>query len=369
FRSHELPGGSPILQEGCGAERGPPPAREERDARLRRPDDRDPGSPRRRLPIRVRPGHAARVDACLPVGLGRPRRARHSAGLGRGEAGGADLARGGDGRLDHDVSRRERRQGLLAPRRDRPRSDPLQLRAAGAARAARGARGGPGRPGEDPDRGAGDAPREGDRTGRGSPRRAGGVTTESLDELARRAREGQGESLERLVAAIQDRIHGLALRMLWHPEDARDATQEILIRIVTRLGTFRGASSFTTWAHRVAANYLLTVRKSRLERQAYTFRRFGEELDEGLSDAPAPPAPGDAALLLEEVKIGCTLGMLTCLDRPHRLAYVLGEILEMEGDEAARVLGIRPAAFRKRLSRAREAVVAFTRAKCGLVSP
>ena len=41
----------------------------------------------------------------------------------------------------------------------------------------------------------------------------------------------------------------------------------------------------------------------------------------------------------------------------------------MDGEEAARVLGIRPAAFRKRLSRAREAVVAFTRAKCGLVNP
>jgi RNA polymerase sigma factor (sigma-70 family) len=192
---------------------------------------------------------------------------------------------------------------------------------------------------------------------------------ESLEGLVRRARQGDPDSLERLVAAIQDRVYGLALRMLWHPEDARDATQEILIRIVTRLGTFRGESSFSTWTHRVAANYLLTARKSRLEKQAYTFRRFGDDLDEGLSSAAAVPVTGETALLLEEVKVGCTLGMLTCLDRPHRLAYILGEILEMEGDEAARVLAIRPAAFRKRLSRAREAIVAFTRAKCGLVSP
>lgn len=69
-------------------------------------------------------------------------------------------------------------------------------------------------------------------------------------------------------------------------------------------------------------------------------------LDECRSDAPAPEATAETALLLEEVKIGCTLGMLTCLDRPHRLAYILGEILEMDGDEAARVLAIRPAAFR-----------------------
>jgi RNA polymerase sigma factor (sigma-70 family) len=191
----------------------------------------------------------------------------------------------------------------------------------------------------------------------------------SLEGLARRAREGDREALESLVSAIQHRVYGLALRMLWHPEDARDAAQDILIRIVTRLSTFRGVSSFSTWAYRVAANYLLTARKSRLEERSYTFQRFGEELDEGLSDAAAPQVSGETALLLEEVKVGCTLAMLTCLDRPHRLAYILGEILEMDGDEAARVLGIGAAAYRKRLSRAREAIVGFTRAKCGLVNP
>ncbi len=195
------------------------------------------------------------------------------------------------------------------------------------------------------------------------------MTADSLEDLARAARDGSRESVERLVLSIQDRVHGLAVRMLWDSEDARDATQEILIRVVTRLGTFRGASSFSTWVYRVAANYLLTARQSRLEEQRYTFSRFGAELDEGLSDQGAPHGSAETALLLEEVKIGCTLGMLQCLDRPHRLAYVLGEILEMEGKEAARVLGIAPAAFRKRLSRARDAVVAFTQAKCGLVNP
>jgi RNA polymerase sigma factor (sigma-70 family) len=195
------------------------------------------------------------------------------------------------------------------------------------------------------------------------------VTAESLEDLVRAARNGDRASLERLVRSIQDRIHGLALRMLWNTEDARDATQDILLRIVTRLGTFRGESAFATWAYRVAANYLLTARKSRIEEQRYTFDRFGAELDEGLSDESVPHGAADTALLLEEVKIGCTLGMLQCLDRSHRLAYILGEILEMDGEEAASVLGIRPAAFRQRLARARDAVIAFTRAKCGLVSP
>ena len=62
------------------------------------------------------------------------------------------------------------------------------------------------------------------------------------------------------------------------------------------------------------------------------------------------------------------MAMLQCLDRPHRAAYVLGEIMEFSGPEAAEVLGISPALFRKRLQHARKAVLEFTRSHCGLVS-
>jgi hypothetical protein len=57
------------------------------------------------------------------------------------------------------------------------------------------------------------------------------------------------------------------------------------------------------------------------------------------------------------------------LDRPHRLTYILGEILELGGEEAAAILEIQPAAFRKRLSRAREQIEAFLASRCGLVDP
>ncbi len=188
-------------------------------------------------------------------------------------------------------------------------------------------------------------------------------------ELIERAGAGDRRALETLIEHIQDKVYGLALRMLWHPEDARDATQEILLRVVTHLSSFRGESAFLTWVYRVAANALINFRKSRVEMESYDFDRFGRELDEGLlhPGASAPPRPDDG-MLIEEIKIGCTLGMLMCLDRAHRLAYILGEILEFDSREAAGVLEISAAAFRQRLSRARNAVVHFTRQKCGLVN-
>jgi RNA polymerase sigma factor (sigma-70 family) len=186
------------------------------------------------------------------------------------------------------------------------------------------------------------------------------------EDLARRAIDGDRDALNSLVGAIQHDVYGLALRMLWNRADAEDATQEILVRIVTRLSQFDFRSRVRTWVYRVAVNYLLDVKKSPVERMHLTFQQFADDLAEGLSDEG--PSEPERSILVDEVKIGCTLGMLQCLDRGHRLAYVVGEILELTGPEAAAILDITPALFRKRLQHAREEILAFTRAHCGLVT-
>lgn len=186
------------------------------------------------------------------------------------------------------------------------------------------------------------------------------------EDEARRAIEGDRDALDRMVRALQGDVYGLALRMLCNREDAEDATQEILVRIVTRLSEFDFRSKLKTWAYRIAVNYILDVKKSPVERLHLSFEQFAEDLTSGL-DLQAP-AETERSLLIEEVKVGCTFGMLQCLDRPHRLAYVLGEIMEFPGPEAAAALEISADLFRKRLQHARSAILTFTRTYCGLVS-
>jgi RNA polymerase sigma factor (sigma-70 family) len=188
----------------------------------------------------------------------------------------------------------------------------------------------------------------------------------TLEALARRAVDGDRDAVASIVRELQANVYALALRMLWNPQDAEDATQEILVRVVTRLAQFDFKSRLRTWAYRVATNYLLDVKKSCVEREKPSFISFAEDLAQGIS-TDGPP-DHERSVLTEEVKIGCTLGMLQCLDRPHRLAYVLGEILDLPAPEAAAALDLTPAAFRKRLQRARDAIEAFTRSHCGLVS-
>lgn len=192
------------------------------------------------------------------------------------------------------------------------------------------------------------------------------VDGDPLRAVAFAARDGDTSALERLLEAVQHDVYRLALRMLWHPEDAQDATQEALMRIVTRIATYRGEAAFRTWAYRVAANHILNWRVSRAERENLTFRRFAEQLHDGLAD-PGTDDP-DAALLAEEVKLGCTLGMLLCLDRDQRLAYVLTDVLELPSDTSAYICDTSPAAVRKRASRARARLRAFVAGHCGLVN-
>jgi RNA polymerase sigma factor (sigma-70 family) len=192
------------------------------------------------------------------------------------------------------------------------------------------------------------------------------MTAIAIEELARKALDGDSDAADGLIRALQGDIYGLALRMLWNREDAEDATQEILVRVVTRLSQFEFRSRLKTWAYRLAVNYILDVKKSPMERQHLTFKRLADNLAEG--QEPASPADTERSMLIEEVKVGCSLAMLQCLDRPHRLAFLLGHIMELAGAEAAEVLGINPGLFRKRLQHAREAILDFTSSHCGLVS-
>jgi RNA polymerase sigma factor (sigma-70 family) len=184
--------------------------------------------------------------------------------------------------------------------------------------------------------------------------------------LVQKATQGDKACLEELLVSVRDKIYNLSLRFLWQPADAEDATQEILIRIMTALGSFKGNSAFTTWCYRIAVNFLLNRKKNSLEQSFSSFQTFGDDLDRGL-DFPVYEKT-DKALLEQEVKIGCTLGMLLCLHRDLRLAFIFGSVFEMRGDEAAEILEITSDNFRKRLSLARKQLARFMENKCGLIN-
>jgi RNA polymerase sigma factor (sigma-70 family) len=191
------------------------------------------------------------------------------------------------------------------------------------------------------------------------------IEASSDEALARSAVDGDLGALGRLLARQQGWIFNVALRLLQVRADAEDATQDILLRITTRLATFRHDCAFRTWAYRVAMNHLLDRRRSRAEAAVHGFECYAAYL----AAAPDEAASPEEALVVEEAKHACLLGMLLCLDRPHRLAFILGALLDVDDALGAAALDVSRDNYRQRLSRARRQLRAFMAGTCGLVDP
>jgi RNA polymerase sigma factor (sigma-70 family) len=192
----------------------------------------------------------------------------------------------------------------------------------------------------------------------------------SDEELAATALAGDKDSLETLVRRHQPWVFNLAVRMLWSRDLAEDATQEILVKAITKLSTFRGLSRFRTWFYRLAVNHLLNMRKTQMEERQMTLTDMGRSLD-GTPDLDLPDpnsVPVDLPLIVEETSATCMTAMLMCLDRRQRMAFILGEIFGVSSELGGEVMEISPDNFRQILSRARHDLYQFMHAKCGLVN-
>ncbi len=190
------------------------------------------------------------------------------------------------------------------------------------------------------------------------------------------ATDGDLAALDRLLIAIQPGVYNLAVRMLGHRDDAADATQEILLKVVTHLSSFRVESAFATWVHQIARNHLLTAVTRAAESPEVSLESMAERLQTGLDfvtaagqsqGLPAILTPQDKAEA-RQLALGCTQNMLMTLDREQRLVYLLETVFDLPSKAAAEVIGITPAAYRQRLSRARAKLEDFASKACGLVN-
>ncbi len=189
-----------------------------------------------------------------------------------------------------------------------------------------------------------------------------------LEKLIKQTVEGDKMALEKIVIQIQDLIYNLAIRMLWHPDDAKDATQDILIKVITNLSSFNHKSTFTTWVYRLATNNLINFKKKKLSNRI-NFDQYGLQLNQEFSNSiNYTSSKAEQNLLIQEAKIGCSNAMLQCLNEENRLIYIIGKILEFNSKEGAIILDITPENFRKKLSRTRKKLHNFLNSNCGIIN-
>ncbi len=191
-------------------------------------------------------------------------------------------------------------------------------------------------------------------------------TNEELLKLIQKATAGDKPSLETVLLSVQDLIFNLSLRMLGTFPDAEDASQDIILKVMTHLSSFKGESSFSTWVFRIAVNHLRDYKKHMFSRFPLSFEFYGDDIQNAKTeDVPDMTQNVEKAILAEELKLSCTNVMLQCLDTESRCIFILGTMFQVDSRIAGDILGITPEAYRQRLSRVRKKMADFLTEYCG----
>ena len=187
-----------------------------------------------------------------------------------------------------------------------------------------------------------------------------------LQALVDKATAGDKKALEMLVAGVQDIVFNLSLRMLGTFADAEDAAQDILLKMITHLSSFRGDSSFTTWVFTIAANHLKDYKKHMFAHYPLSFEYYKDDIENAqIQDVPDLTQNVEKDILAEELKMSCTNVMLQCLDVESRCIFILGTMFKIDSRIAGDILGMSPEAYRQRLSRIRRKMADFLGQYCG----
>ena len=175
-------------------------------------------------------------------------------------------------------------------------------------------------------------------------------------ELIRLAASGGRDAFSALMERYEQRVYHQALRLVGHPEDAADVTQEVFFKAWRGLPRFQGDSAFSTWLYKLTDNAAIDL----LRREK---KRRGDASLDGPDSAalPADPAPTpQQALEARELRQAVADG-LARLSGEHRQVLVLREVNGLSYEEIGTMLGLPNGTVKSRIARARLALAKILR--------
>lgn len=156
------------------------------------------------------------------------------------------------------------------------------------------------------------------------------TSPDEIDELARRAQDGDADALESLLSSVRPRVLNICHGVLPYSADAEDACQEALINISRKIGSWGGRGRFTTWMHVVAVNAARS-----------TYRRLKNQAQATEAELMERPDPRTTSVIA-----GTRLDLLEAmetLEREHPQfvdPLLLRDVYELPYEEIATQLGL-----------------------------
>ena len=186
--------------------------------------------------------------------------------------------------------------------------------------------------------------------------------------LVKQAIDGDSTSLNTLIGYHQPFIYNVAWKLCHDPTEAEDLTQEVLIKVITKLAQFNFKSKFRTWLYRIVVNEFLLTKRIKSEEKFSDFNDYGKRLEQ-IPNAELTIEEDIAYQeLSKEMQIQCMSGMIMCLNREQRLIFILGASFGIDHNLGAEIFNISTQNFRVKLHRARKDLFNYMDNKCGLVN-
>lgn len=187
-------------------------------------------------------------------------------------------------------------------------------------------------------------------------------------ELIKKAINGSKKALNDLIIIHEPFIYNVAWKFTADQNEASDVTQEVLIKVVTKLSTFKAESSFRTWLYKIVFNEFMQTKRRPMEETWDNFEDFTNKLNAIPSPELSYEEEQENLLRTKTAKTRCMSGMLMCLTREQRLIYLLGDVFNIDHNLGADIFEISKDNFRKKLSRTRKDFHSFMNQQCGLVN-
>jgi RNA polymerase sigma-70 factor, ECF subfamily len=179
--------------------------------------------------------------------------------------------------------------------------------------------------------------------------------------LVARARAGDEIAFERIMLATEQRVVSIAWRMLGNRDDARDAAQDVYLRVFKYLGRFRTGEDFRGWLYRITINVCHDFAR---KKGATGFGQFDQidQIDfvqESAAVETGRRGTDPESLALHEQQLALIRSALQSLPPKERAALVLRDLEGFSTEEVARALGSRPVTVRSQVSSARTKIKTY----------
>ena len=174
-------------------------------------------------------------------------------------------------------------------------------------------------------------------------------------ELIDAVRRGDAEAFELLLNRHQERVLRLVLSILKDPMDTEEVVQDVFVRVLDKIDSFRGDSSFSTWIHRIAVNAALMRKRQHRAGAEVPLDEVMPEFDEqGQIAGPVVDGSEQAAdPVLREEGRQLIQAAVDRLDSKYQTVFLLRDVEGFSTEETANILGLGIPAVKSRLHRAR----------------